>query len=318
MEAIELTRRMDDFYTVASEVLRDVNDLTEQQIKHWIVNPFLVSLGWDPHDKRQVYPDFPVKTDGGAIDYALLDLAGKPRLVIDVRKAGESLTEAVQAVETARASGAPLALLTNGQEFALWYIPGKDAPTPLFVLRLKELKENPEALIGLTESYRLSDTGVNQLRKTAIRLAVLQMLEENAEKTFDAMVDWVTTQVSGGQVDETTGQAIREATMIWLTEEHLTMPAFSGSGGEPRRHTELRTTTARDWEPFPRGPSGTFQYKFDTTKTLDLRQDAKEVREALRMQGLKTQTATAFGGFYYALRQRAGLPTAAGRGSDGR
>src|SRR5690348_9317952 len=127
MEAVELTRRMEDFYTVASEVLRDVNDLTEQQIKHWIVNPFLVSLGWDPHDKRQVYPDFPVKGDGGAIDYALLDLQGKPRLVIDVRKAGESLTEAVQAVETARVAEAPLALLTNGQEFALWYIPGKDA-----------------------------------------------------------------------------------------------------------------------------------------------------------------------------------------------
>ncbi|MCI4336350.1 MAG: hypothetical protein L3K17_04020 [Thermoplasmata archaeon] len=309
MEAIELTRRMEDFYTVASDVLRDVNDLTEQQIKHWIVNPFLVSLGWDPHDKRQVYPDYPVKGEGHHIDYALLDLSGKPRLIIDVRKAGSSTTEATSAVETARAVQAPLTLLTNGHEFSLWFVSGKEAPTPLFVLRLKELKENPEALLGLTESYRLSDTGINQLRKTAIRLAVLQMLEENAEKTFDAMVDWVAGQVSPGELDETTGVAVREATMIWLTEEHLLMPAFSGSASDPRRHGDLRPTTVRDWESFPRGPAGTFQYKYDTTKTLDLRQSAKEVREALRMQGLKTQTATAFGGFYYALRQRAGLPT---------
>jgi len=225
-----------------------------------------------------------------------------------VKKRGESLTEAQRTIETARSAQAPLALLTNGQEFALWYIPASEAPTPLFVLRLKELKENPEALLGLTESYRLSDTGVNQLRKTATRLSVLQMLEENAEKTFDAMVNWVTEQVSAGAVDETTAQAIREATMIWLTEEHLMMPAFSSASGD-RRPGDLRSTTVRDWEPFPRGPAGTFQYKYDTTKTLDLRQDAKEVRDALRMQGLKTQTATAFGGFYYALRQRAGLPT---------
>jgi hypothetical protein len=306
MEAIELTRRMDDFYNVASDVLRDVNDLTEQQIKHWIVNPFLVSLGWDPHDKKQVYPDFPVKGEGHHIDYAVLDTSGHPRLVIVVRKAGESVTEATGAVETARAVQAPLTLLTNGQEFSLWLVAPKEAPTPLFVLRLKELKENPEALLGLTESYRLSDTGINQLRKTAIRLAVLQMLEENAEKTFDAMVDWVTTQVSPGEMDATTNEAIREATMIWLTEEHLMMPAFSG-GGESRRHGDLRTTTVRDWEPFPRGPAGAFQYKYDTTKTLDLRQSPKDIREALRLQGLKTQTATAFGGFYYALRQRAGL-----------
>jgi len=57
MEAIDLTRRMGDYYVVASEVLRDVPDLTEQQVTHWIVNPFLVTLGWDPHDKKQVFLD---------------------------------------------------------------------------------------------------------------------------------------------------------------------------------------------------------------------------------------------------------------------
>jgi hypothetical protein len=70
---------------------------------------------------------------------------------------------------------------------------------------------------------------------------------------------------------------------------------------------ELTPTTPRDWDSFPRGPSGTFQYKYDTTKTLDLRQSAKEVREQLRLQGLRTPNATSFGGFYHALRTRAGL-----------
>jgi hypothetical protein len=132
------------------------------------------------------------------------------------------------------------------------------------------------------------------------------MLEENSEKTFDAMVNWVQSQVAPGALDETTDHAIREATMIWLTEEHFSMPAFAPSQ-EGRRHTDLRPTTARDWEPYPRGPAGAFQYKFDTRKTLDLRQSPKEVREALRVQGLRTPTATAFGGFYYSLRRRAGL-----------
>ena len=83
------------------------------------------------------------------------------------------------------------------------------------------------------------------------------------------------------------------------------MPAFQPKEG--KRIQDLRTTTPRDWESFPRGPPGTFQYKYDTSKILDLRQGAKEVREQLRLQGLRTPTATSFGGFYHALRHRAGL-----------
>ena len=308
MEASDLTRRLGDFYLVASEVLRDVNDITEQQIKHWIVNPFLVTLGWDPHDKKEVYLDYPIKPDGHA-DYALLDVNGQPKLIIAVTKPSEGASDAAAAAKQAKSVDAPLVLLTSGQEFSLWFVDKDEAPTPLFVLMLKELAENPDALLGLTVEYRLSDTGVHQLRRAAIRLAVLQMLEENSEKTFDAMVNWVSSQVAPGALDETTDSAIREATMLWLTEEHLNLPAFAPSGDGKRRQ-DLRPTTARDWEPFPRGPSGTFQYKYDTAKTLDLRQTPKEVKSALRQQGLRTPTATSFGGFYYALRQRAGVGAA--------
>jgi hypothetical protein len=314
MEAADLTRRMNEFYQVASEVLRDVQDITEQQVKHWIVNPFLITLGWDPHDKRQVFLDFPVKSDGGHADYALLDLSGHARLILEVCSGSETLAKAEEAGRKAKGVGAPLALITNGEEFSLWYIGGDEPATPLFVLPLKELADNAEALLGLTAEYRLSETGINQLRKSAIRLAVLQMLEENSEKTFDAMVNWVQSQVAPGALDETTEQAIRDATMIWLTEEHLTMPAFSGSAEAKHSH-ELHPTNARDWEAFPKGPVGTFQYKYDATKTLDLRQTPKEVKAALRVQGLRTPTATSFGGFYYALRQRAGLPTTSGHAS---
>jgi hypothetical protein len=180
-----------------------------------------------------------------------------------------------------------------------------EAASPLFVLSLEELASNADGLVGLTVEFRLSDTGIQQLRRSALRLAVLQMLEENAEKTFDALVSWVQGQVAPGALDDVTEQAIRDATMLWLTEEHLTLPPFAPTDG--RRPADLRVTTPRDWEPFPRGPPGTFQYKYDTAKILDLRQGAKEVREQLRVQGLKTPTATSFGGFYHALRARAGL-----------
>jgi len=305
MEAVDLSRRLGDFAQVAAEVLRDVQDVTEQQIRHWIVNPFLVSLGWDPLDKKQVFLDYAVKGDQDHIDYALLDAEGKPRLFLDVRERTSNVTEPGEFAEAAKGAKVPLVLLTNGREFSLWYIAPNETPAPLFVLPLKELSDNSESLLGLTSEYRLSDTGIQQLRRSAIRLAVLQMLEENAEKTFDALVDWVQAQVAPGALDETTQGAIRDATMIWLTEEHLTMPAFQPAEG--KRMHELTPTTPRDWDAFPRGPSGTFQYKYDTTKTLDLRQTAKEVREQLRLQGLRTPTATSFGGFYHALRTRAGL-----------
>jgi hypothetical protein len=306
MEAGDLSRRMGDFYLVASEVLRDVSDITEQQIKHWIVNPFLVTLGWDPHDKKQVYLDYQVKAGDGHADYALLDSDGNPRLVIEVRKPPTAVTDSGPGTDNAQRLGAPLALLTNGHEFSLWYVSGNEPPTPLFVLPLKELAENAESLLGLSAEYRLSDSGLHQLRKSAIRQAVLQMLEENAEKTFDALIAWVQSQVAPGALDDTTDEAIRDATMLWLSEEHFSLPGFQPAEG---KSLSLKVTTAKDWEPFPRGPAGTFQYKFDTKKTLDIRGTAKEVRDGLKRQGLKTATATSFGGFYYALRQRAGLGT---------
>jgi len=305
MEAVDLSRRLADFAQVAGEVLRDVQDVTEQQIRHWIVNPYLVALGWDPHDKKQVYFDFPSPADHGHIDYALLNAEGDARLFLDVRERTANVTEPGNVVDLAKQAKVPLVMLTNGREFSLWYVAKDESAAPLFVLALPDLADNSESLLGLTAEYRLSETGIQQLRRSAIRLAVLQMLEDNAEKTFDALVDWVQAQVAPGALDDTTQQAIRDATMIWLTEEHLTMPAFQPAEG--KRLHEPTATTPRDWDPFPRGPSGTFQYKYDTTKTLDLRQSAKEVREQMRLQGLRTPTATSFGGFYHALRNRAGL-----------
>jgi hypothetical protein len=309
MEASDLTHRLDEFYNVASDVLKDVKDLTDQQTRHWILNPFLVTLGWDPHDKKQVYLDFPTNEQLGPADYALLDAKGTPRIIIQVHRKPDAAALA-KAVEKARAVKAPLVLVTDGTEYALSSVSETGDSSPLFVYTLKELTQNAEALLGLTVEYRLSDTGVQLLRRTAIRMAVLQMLEENSEKTFDAMVDWVQAQVAPGALDDATDHAIREATSIWLAEEHHNMPAFASSDG--KRHHDLRITNSKDWEQFPRGPAGTFQYKYDATKTLDLRQAPKEVKDALRVQGFRTPTGTSFGGFYYSLRQRAGLATRKG------
>jgi len=308
MEASELSRRLADFYLVASETQRDVKDLTEQQVKHWIVSPFLSALGWDPRDKKQVFLDFPVGRDGEHVDYALLDAAGRPRILVDVKAPEEPGTDSDAVVKMARSVNAPVAIVTNGQEFSVWYVSDSETPTPLTVLTLKDLPENGEALLGLGGDYRGSETGIQQLRRVAIRQAVLQLLEENSERTFDALVAWVRNQVAPtGGLDELSEGAVREATLMWLTDEHLALPAFAPAENRLKNH-ELRVTSVRDWEPFPRGPPGTFQYRFDTTKTLDVRQSAREVREVLRNQGLRTHTATAFGGFYSALRVKANLP----------
>jgi hypothetical protein len=311
MMGSDLERRLSEYQVNAAEILSEVKDLTPQQIKHWIVSPLLVALGWDPRDKRQVFLDFPTRSGNEKADYALLDFNGQPRLLLEVYStAMPAPAAAMETARKARAVGAPLALLTDGSEFSLWHVPRSESasPTPLLMVPISELAANADALQGLSAEYRLSDTGVEQLRRSAIRLAVLQILEENAEKTFDAMVDFVKAQIPPQEMDDSTEAAIRDATMLWLTEEHLALPAFGGN--TPHRARDLRPTTVRDWEPFPNGPSGAFQYRYDTSKTLDVRQSAKEVKQALRVQGLKTHTATAFGGFYYALRQRAGLPPA--------
>ncbi len=305
MEASDLHRHLVEFNQVAGEVLRDVQNVTEQQVRHWIVNPFLTALGWDPHDKRQVFLDFPASGGKQRVDYALLNADGKPRLFLEVRERSANVSEVGPLGEIARKEEVPLVLLTNGSSFSLWYVGTGGTAAPLFVLALDQLSGYAEGLVGLSADYRMSDSGIHELRRSALRLAVLQMLEQNSEKTFDALVTWVQGQVAPGKLDATTEEAIRDATMLWLTEEHANLPGFAHPDG--KRFHDLRATTPKDWETFPQGPPGTFRYKYDNAKTLDLRQGAKEVREQLRVQGLKTPNATSFGGFYHALRARAGL-----------
>lgn len=305
MEASDLHRRLVEFGQVAGDVLRDVQNVTEQQVRHWIVNPFLTSFGWDPHDKRQVYLDFAVPGVDEPIDYALLNAEGKPKLFLDVRERKASVAELGTLGEAARQAGVPLVLLTNGSSFSLWHVPTTGNASTLCTLALEQLPGYADGLVGLTADYRMSESGIHELRRSALRLAVLQMLEQNSEKTFDALVAWVQGQVAPGELDQTTEEAIRDATMLWLTEESTTLPGLAVADG--KRTHDLRATTPKDWETFPSGPPGTFRYKYDASKTLDLRQSAKEVREQLQLQGLKTPTATSFGGFYHALRARAGL-----------
>ncbi len=306
MEASDLNRRLTDFGQVAGEVLHDVQNVTEQQVRHWIVNPFLTALGWDPHDKHQVFLDFPASNGGEPVDYALLNAEGHPKLFLEVRERSESVKEIGPISDTAKAAAVPLVLLTNGSSFSLWHVgPNGGAPTPLFVLAIEQLPGYADGLLGLAADYRMSESGIQELRRSALRLAALQMLDQNSEKTFDALVSWVQGQVAPGELDETTEAAIQEATMLWLTEDHAHLPGLGT--GETKRGHELRGTTPKDWETFPQGPPGTFRYKYDTSKTLDMRQSAKEIREQLRHQGLRATNATAFGGFYHALRARAGL-----------
>lgn len=305
MEASDLHRRLLEFAQVAGEVVRDVQNVTEQQVRHWIVNPFLTTFGWDPHDKHQVYLDLTVPGVKEPVDYALLNSEGKPKLFLDVRDRSGSVSELGAVGETARQAAVPMVLLTNGTSFSLWFVPPKGNPSRLFVLKLDQLAGYADGLVGLTADYRMSESGIQEIRRSALRLAVLQMLEDNSEKSFDALVSWVQGQVAPGELDQTTEEAIRDATMVWLTEETTTLPGIGTHDG--RRVHDLRSTTPKDWETFPSGPPGTFRYKYDTSKTLDLRQGAREVREQLRVQGLKTPNATSFGGFYHALRARAGL-----------
>jgi hypothetical protein len=315
MEASDLNRRLTEFCQAAAEVQRELEKVTDQQVRHWIVNPFLTALGWDPHDKHSVFLDFPV-AHGRPVDYALLDADGKPKLFLEVRARNANVHEAGEVADAAKATGVPLVLLTNGSMFSLWYAGGTGAASVLFSLALDQLPGYADGLVGLTADYRLSESGIHELRRSALRLAALRMLDQNAEKTFDALVAWVQSQVAPGELDATTEEAIQDATMLWLTEEHARLPGFASADG--KRVQDLRPTTPKDWESFPQGPPGTFRYKYDTAKTLDLRQPAKEVREQMRLQGLKTPSATAFGGFYHALRVRAGLGRAEPAASEPR
>ena len=112
-----VSRGMFDELATRAQHMRD-HLATEEATKHALVLPFIQSLGYDVFNPLEVVPeyiaDYGIK-NGEKVDYAIMR-AGQPAIVIECKKAGDSLdiTRASQLARYFTYTSAGIAILTDG------------------------------------------------------------------------------------------------------------------------------------------------------------------------------------------------------------
>ncbi len=120
LELIEtLSRRIDEH--------RDSLSKSETLTRYALIDPLLRALDWDTEDPAVVAPEYPAT--GGRADYALLNSAGKPVIMVEAKKLGDRLERATQqGIQYTLQKGVLYFAVTDGQR---WDVYETHKPVPL-------------------------------------------------------------------------------------------------------------------------------------------------------------------------------------------
>lgn len=113
----------------------------EAAVRETAVLPVLSVVGWDVFDPEVVAREYPLGT--GRVDYALAPRNGVPAIIIEVKRPGGVEHADQQLFQYAFHAGVPLAILTDGREWA-FYLPsghGSYSERRFYKLDLEERSE---------------------------------------------------------------------------------------------------------------------------------------------------------------------------------
>ncbi len=105
--------------------LKSGSFVNEASVSQGVVLRLLQALEWPIFDAKIVCPEYSL--EGGRADFALCHPAGKPVVLIEVKKTGQAEGTDRQVFEYAFHAGVPMAVLTDGQEWH-FYLPGEQGP----------------------------------------------------------------------------------------------------------------------------------------------------------------------------------------------
>lgn len=92
----------------------------EAAISLGVVLPLLQALDWPVFDTSVVTPEYTV--GNGRVDFALRETTGRPKISVEVKRAGQIENADRQLFEYAFHQGVPMAVLTDGREWS-FYLP---------------------------------------------------------------------------------------------------------------------------------------------------------------------------------------------------
>lgn len=150
------------------DVLREIRDgiarnanPNETAVRTQIVQRILHELGWNVFDPDQVYNEYPLKLERKSrrIDLALCVKDRKPRCIVELKSTEYDLKEIGrsdgdrQLFEYAYHAGAPLALLTNGVNWRLYFTYSAGTYAERLVRALDIETEPPDEVAAALDRY---------------------------------------------------------------------------------------------------------------------------------------------------------------------
>jgi predicted type IV restriction endonuclease len=276
----------------------------EDEVKGYLIEPFLKALLWDPTDPNFVRRQYPVTmgSETKKVDYALMS-GDSPACVVEA-KAGEiDVSDARQALSYARNLDVSWAMVTNGQRICLYGTEFYKSENIMNAL-VMDIAISPESIDVSLDSLKYLANGtldseeVYEMFKTLNeRRALLIFLQSEKDTLVKVIAKWIEERWGKGSVDEVLLCASLES--VFGRIEGIELEPLSPSTGS--------IVVASDWKYRRDIGKGIFELKTDSSKRIDISQPGPDVERQLEKLGLRVSTKSAFGGFYYNLRREAGL-----------
>ena len=276
----------------------------EDEVKGYLIEPFLKALLWDPTDPNFVRRQYPVTmgSETKKVDYALMS-GDSPACVVEA-KAGEiDVSDARQALSYARNLDVSWAMVTNGQRICLYGTEFYKSENIMNAL-VMDIAISPESIDVSLDSLKYLANGtldseeVYEMFKTLNeRRALLIFLQSEKDTLVKVIAKWIEERWGKGSVDEVLLCASLES--VFGRIERIELEPLSSPTGS--------IVVASDWKYRRDLGGGIFELKTDSSKRIDISQPGPDVERQLEKLGLRVSTKSAFGGFYYNLRREAGL-----------
>lgn len=241
----------------------------EDEVKGYLIEPFLKALLWDPTDPNFVRRQYPVTmgSETKKVDYALMS-GDSPACVVEA-KAGEiDVSDARQALSYARNLDVSWAMVTNGQRVCLYGTEFYKSENIMNAL-VMDIAISPESIDVSLDSLKYLANGtldseeVYEMFKTLNeRRALLIFLQSEKDTLVKVIAKWIEERWGKGSVDEVLLCASLESVFGRIERiEPKGLPPSTGS-----------IVVASDWKYRRDLGKGIFELKTDSSKRIDVSQ----------------------------------------------
>ena len=285
-----------------------LDEWNEDEVKGYLIEPFLKALRWDPTKPNLVRRQYPVTmgSETKRVDYALMS-EDDPICVVEA-KAGEIDVDASrQALSYAHNLDVPWAIATNGQRLCLYGVEFYKKSENIMNALVMDITISPDSIDASIDSLKYLANGTlgseevyDVFKNFNERLSLLVFLQDKKDALIKVIAKWVEERWGKGSVDEVLLYASLES-VFGRIERIEPKP---GKGLPPSTGSIV---VASDWKYRRDLGKGIFELNTDSSKRIDISQPGPDVERQLEKLGLRVSTKSAFGGFYYNLRREAGL-----------